>query len=326
MNTYFGLCVALCLGIFSLALFAGLVVAEAVAGLLRLGRRRPHSPFQLFSVRIFPFVFSAAVTLALALPAFLSLEPRQTGEVPELYLIVLTAMSLFLLAKIAVRLLRLLIFTARLSCHWRRSATRANLTASMPVFRITTPANLFAVVGIFRPKVFIGKDAFDCLTREELEAAIAHESAHVRSLDNLKRTLLSITRLPRLFRHLNWLDGAWSEATELAADEEALGGRSAVDLISALIKIGRLQVNRTGTLDGPSVASCHLVISGEYSSIALRLERLRHFVEDPQPLIAPPHRQSWSAIILAFAAVVAYWSALPMTLRATHMLMEVMAK
>ena len=325
MNTYFGLCVALCLGIFSLALFAGLAVAEAAAGLLRLGRRRPHSPFKLFSLRVFPFVFSAAVTLALALPAFLSLEPRQTGEVPELYLIVLTAVSLFVLATIAVRLLRLLISTARLSRHWRQSATRATLTASMPVFRIATSATLFAVVGTFRPKVFIGKDAFDCLTREELEAAIAHESAHVRSLDNLKRTLLSITRLPRLFRHLNWLDGAWSEASELAADEEALSGRSAVDLISALIKVGRLQVNRTG-LDGPSVAACHLLSSSQYSSMARRLEHLRHFVEDPQPPVAPRRRQSWTTNILAFSAVLAYWSALPILLRATHALMEVMAK
>ena len=326
MNTYFGLCVALCLGIFSLALFGGLLVAEAVAGLLRLGRRRPHSPFQLFLLRVFPFAVSAAGTLALALPAFLSLEPRQTGEVPELYLIVLAAVSLFLLATIAVRLLQLLIFTARLSRHWRQDATRANLTASMPVFRITTPATLFAVVGTFRPKVFIGKDAFDCLTREELEAAIAHESAHVRSLDNLKRTLLSITRLPRLFRHLNRLDEAWSEATELAADEEALSGRSAVDLISALIKVGRLQANRTALLDRPSVAACHLVPSSEYSLMALRLEHLRHFVEDSQPPVAPPRRQSWTAIILAFAAVFAYWLALPMLLPATHMLMEVMAK
>ena len=326
MNTYFGLCVALCLGTFSLALFAGLVVAEAVAGLLRLGRRRPHSPFQLFSLRIFPFAFSTAVTLALALPAFLSLEPRQTGEVPELYLIVLTAVSLFLLATIGVRLLRLLISTARLSRHYRQSATRTTLTASMPVFRITTSATLFAVVGTFRPKVFIGRDAFDCLTREELEAAIAHESAHVRSLDNLKRTLLSITRLPRLFRHLNWLDGAWSEAAELKADEEALGGRSALGLISALIKIARLQVNRTGLLDRPSVAACHLVSSSQYASMARRLEHLRHFVEDSQPPVTPSRRESWAAIILVFAAVLAYWSALPMLLPATHMLMEVMAK
>jgi len=326
MNTYFGLCVALCLGTFSLALFPGLVVAEAVAGLLRLGRRRPHSPFQLFSLRIFPFAFSTAVTLALALPAFLSLEPRQTEEVPELYLIVLTAVSLILLVIIAVRLLQLLIFTARLSRHWRQDATRANLTASMPVFRITTPPKLFAVVGTFRPKVFIGKDAFDCLTREELEAAIAHESAHVRSRDNLKRTLLSITTLPRLFRQLNWLDGAWSEASELAADEEALRGRSVMDLISALIKVGRLQVNRTAPLDRPSVASCHLVSSSEYSPMARRLEHLRHFVEGSQPPLAPPRRQSWTAIILAFGAVLAYWSALPMLLPATHMLMEVMAK
>src|SRR5205807_4824700 len=95
--------------------------------------------------------------------------------------------------------------------------------------------------------------------------------AHVSSLDNLKQFLLRITRLPR------WTDAAWTNASEIAADESALArGASVLDLSSALVKVGRL--SHGCPLREPVVAS-HLLPVTTGSSLEMRVTHLQRLLE-----------------------------------------------
>jgi beta-lactamase regulating signal transducer with metallopeptidase domain len=110
-----------------------------------------------------------------------------------------------------------------------------------PVYRVENSASLVAVAGIFRPRIFVAREITETLSQDELRAALAHEMAHVSSFDNLKQLLLKITRAPRWLKALHNVDAEWTDASEIAADHEALaGGTSVLDLSSALIKVGRL--------------------------------------------------------------------------------------
>jgi hypothetical protein len=81
------------------------------------------------------------------------------------------------------------------------------------------------------------------LTPDEIVAALAHESGHLATRDNLKRGLLRACRDSLLIIPCGRsLDSAWSEASECAADEYAAreGRERALDLASALVKIARM--------------------------------------------------------------------------------------
>jgi hypothetical protein len=326
MNTYSGLCVVLCLGIFSLSLFASAAAAEALAALLSYfgrGKRFMRSPALLFTLRIFPFAFSLALTVSLALPAYLLLEPGETGEAPQTYLLALAGVALFALVVFAVRLLRLLSTTSRVLRHWHKNAIRIDIPAPVPIFQIEAPPALFAVVGMFKPRVFVGREALTCLTQEELEAAISHELAHVRSLDNIKRTLLKVTRLPICFRNLRTIDSAWADAAELQADERSLAQTSAVDLSSAIVKIARLQVLPWAVTMQP-VPACHLVSSNQSSAMAVRLERLRSLLE--MPTYSAAARNKYVIPWLIGVAILAYCVEVQSLLSITHRVMEALVK
>ena len=321
MNTYFWLCAALCLGIFALALFGSSLAANLAAGLLRRFRfgNRGCSPALLFLLRTLPFTFSLFLTVGLALPAFLLLEPRQTRESPEPFLIASAVLSVATLGVIAGRAVRHVRTSQRVLQSWLAGAERIEIGLPLPVFRVKSSPSLFAVAGILNPKVLIGHEALKCLSREELYAAIAHELAHVRFFDNLKRLVLSATRFPQFLSHLRSLDAAWCEAVELAADEEALNRQvSALDLGSAIVKIGRLRPCAI-----PSVPVCHLVSSEPSSTMALRLEHLCQMMDQPDSM-QPSGSRSIQCVFLIL--MLSYLLILPFALEFTHRVMESLVK
>jgi hypothetical protein len=272
----------------------------------------------LFCLRMFPSVFAFAATSALVLPAFLRLEPRQTRETPEAYLIVLAALSVFLLATIAFRLVRAWWATTRAMHAWHQGAERIDCSARVPVFRVEIPGSFFVVTGIFKPRIYIGSEAMASLEPEELRAAVCHESAHVSSFDNCKRLLLSVTRLPHWFSGLRALDFAWVEAAECAADEETVvrQGIPALDLSSAIVKIARLRAPG----DWPLVAASQLVMPSQPCTMAQRLRRLRLLLENPSPAFSSPSGPKLPVIVAI--AVVGYLMELPSLLAMTHRAME----
>jgi beta-lactamase regulating signal transducer with metallopeptidase domain len=75
------------------------------------------------------------------------------------------------------------------------------------------------------------------LNENELARAIAHESAHIRNHDNIKKLALRVCHYPPSLS----LEHSWLEALEIAADQSAVNSkREALDLASALVKSSRL--------------------------------------------------------------------------------------
>ncbi|MFN2578570.1 MAG: M48 family metalloprotease, partial [Pyrinomonadaceae bacterium] len=111
--------------------------------------------------------------------------------------------------------------TNQLTRKWLSQSERIDLPGiQIPALRITHPFPIIAIVGTFRPRLFIAREVLLSLNQEELAAAIAHECGHLSARDNLKRTLLRICRDTLLLVPFGRaVDRAWAECAESAADE-----------------------------------------------------------------------------------------------------------
>lgn len=241
----------------------------------------------LFVVRVFPLLLALAVTLGLVLPSIFEYEPRSGGESVSLRLFLLAALGGLIVIGITFRCLRVLWTTHRAQRHWRAHSELLRTTETgLPVYCSKEATPLLAVTGIFRPKVFVARKVRENLSASELSAAIAHELAHIRSLDNLKQLLLKITQPPRWLNLFHQSDAAWLNASEMAADEGALAsGASALDLSSALVKVGRL--SGAGQM-GAMVAASHLLPAE--SAIAMRVMHLEKLLASEGQATAPQYR------------------------------------
>src|SRR6478752_4857384 len=152
----------------------------------------------LFGIRLLPLAIACVLTLGLALPAFLVFEPHSTKEGIGLQLAALAGLGGLVAARIMARGWRILRDTMRTQRAWLEHSQRMKIEGiDLPVFRLESGSALLAVAGIFRPRIFVSSEIIKSLTVPELRAALAHEIAHVSSLDNLKQFLLKITRPPR---------------------------------------------------------------------------------------------------------------------------------
>ena len=324
MNPFWLLCVTLSLAVFFLAGAAGTLLANTAAWLSwRFGNKSQllHSPGLLFTLRMFPLAFGAAITLGFALPSFLLLEPERSAEAPEPYLIAFACLAVAAVGSIAIRWLYLLSRSVKTVRKLKQGAELLRLSFSIPVYRVQSPESLIAVVGIFSPKVFVGTTAIASLSCEELQAAIAHELAHVRSLDNLKQLLLTITRLPQFFASLAKVDTQWSAAAELMADTNALRqGTSPLELSSAIVKVGRLRSTPSPVF---SVPGCHLIPPDGSSCLAIRIQHLHDALDAPSKPTTQHPDFRWFLFLLGTTG---YLLVLPAALPVVHRWMEWLVK
>jgi Zn-dependent protease with chaperone function len=244
----------------------------AFAGRIRAGRAANF----LFIFRALPFMLGIVASIGLVLPAFLEFEPYSTHERPGLALLVLAGLGLFIMLAMAWRCWRIVRETWNLQRRWLKNA--APLMAGfkgIPVFCVQDSASLVAVAGIFVPRIFISQNVANALNGAELEAALSHELAHIGARDNFKQFVLKMTQAPRFLRSLAAIDSLWTGTAELAADERAIAhGASALELSSALVKVGRLSFEQRS----PLLAASHLV-EGCSSATSARVGHLRHLLE-----------------------------------------------
>lgn len=195
-------------------------------------------------LRTLPLVGGVTIVALLFAPAYLTHEPRENHEEITLNLAIVAFFSLVGVVLAVVRGIVSWRATARLRVDWLRNAERIDLPGiTMPAFRIEHQFPVVAIVGTFRPRLFIATQILQSLSDDELSAALAHEVGHVIARDNLKRGLIRACRDMLLIIPCGRrLDSAWKEASEAAADEYAAGRDRMVglDLASALVKIARL--------------------------------------------------------------------------------------
>jgi|SRR6185312_2804775 len=317
MSEFAILCVTVCLAATALSIAAGVLATQVIwVCISRIGLHRSilHYPSLLFVIRTLPLSFPVGIVSFAVLPSFFLLEPRQTTERPDWWLAALAMCSLLALGFFTVKLAQTLIRTRRTEREWMQSACRLDVPAEVPIYELQNPDSLVAVLGVFSPRIFVGKRILASLTPEELKAAVAHEVAHVRSLDNLKQALLSATGISWLSRPI---DRAFRSAAEISADSRAMCCRiSPLDLGSAIVKVARLRAAV------PSIAASHLVPDFEGSTLQLRVHNLQTLFPDEKSH-SRGERYGW---VIAAMLLIIYLARLQLWLALAHKLTEMLVR
>jgi Zn-dependent protease with chaperone function len=199
---------------------------------------------RLLVLRFLPSVFALGTVGGLVVPAFVWLEPYRSvaaGERLGGTTLALAAAGAIVLMWSATRGAISVFVNRRRMSALLRDAER-NRVHGATVHVGDSPV----LDGLVRPRLFASKSVLEGLTEEEFDCAVAHELAHHRAHDNLKRRLLAFA--PDLIGSTSTareLESAWKRSAEVEADAAAAGNEvQAVALASALIKVARLAAGK----------------------------------------------------------------------------------
>ena len=279
--------------------------------LSRMSSAQRHANL-LFWARVFPLLASGFLTLLLVVPSFVLREPRSIDE--DIFVpLVLGIACLFLFALGAFRVAAAQMRASRVIADWLKDANALDAGITAPTFRSNCGTPPLTLVGVYSPRVLVSEATVTLLNRDELRVAVAHEIAHMRSHDNLKKLVFHCSPFPGM----SGLENAWQDAAELAADDGAVTSISeALDLATALIKLSRLMPVR----NNPAFT---MALVGGSSSVRGRVERLLAWNENK----ARPTQIRWRyalppllAMILCTIAV--YGDVLTATHRITEWLVR----
>lgn len=198
----------------------------------------------LCAMRVGPPALALTSVALFLVPSYLVYEPYATGEIVSKKLAAMAIVSSLGVTLAVSRAFRSWFATRSLRREWLAGATQIRLPGiEIPAFRIVSSFPIVAVVGTFKPRLFIAESVLNTLREEELTAAIAHERGHLFAHDNFKRSLLRACRdVLMIVPCGRSLDRAWAEAAECAADEHAAqqSAETALNLASALVKIAKM--------------------------------------------------------------------------------------
>ena len=198
----------------------------------------------IFALRTMPVFAALTFVFGLVLPAYVLFEPAKSDETIGAKMALVMAVATLGIAIAAFRIFASSWRTRRLVSEWMQFAKPINIAGvSIPSYKLDHAFPVFAVVGVLRQRLFVATQVLDVLDEAELAAVITHELGHIKALDNLKRVAMRLCGDLLVFPLGRFLDRSWIDASELAADEYAVGqhGRaSALNLAAALVKIARM--------------------------------------------------------------------------------------
>jgi Zn-dependent protease with chaperone function len=321
------LVLALLLTINATATLAAAGMGRLSTRLLRKCSARTRAEI-LFVMRIGPPVIAIVAVVAFMIPSYLQYEPYATSETVSLKLGALATISAVGVALAIWRGLRSWLATRSLLKEWLAASTSIKLdTITVPTFVLQHSFPIIAVVGAFRPRLFIASHVLESLTEEELAAAIAHEYGHLAAQDNFKRSVMRVSRAALLIIPCGrWLDRAWSEASESAADEHAAQRSSmvALNLASALVRIARM-IPKGQQQIMPASVSAFLPGAEDPPRVRVRVRRLVELAAtDPRLLgsSAPLVRFLPWLVLTLFVAVSVTFESRPQVLASVHGFVE----
>ena len=326
---FYLLCAALCLSVLFVVTAGAtalcLLVARSLS--LRFENLKPRTAANwLFAIRLLPVFTACVVAFGFVLPAFLKLEPRSTAEGMSLKLATLALAGATLIVTVAMRIARSLQATAQVEGDWRKRSHELHMTGfSSPLYCVEGAFPFLAVTGLLRPRVYLGRPVVELLSLAEMQAALAHEMAHVRSFDNLKQLLLKSLRWPGAFDSLIAGFSTWVHASEAAADEEAVAaGAMALDLSSALVKMGRIA---RGNIPTPQILASQFTPYAAASSLPARIARLERLLEDGPPVVKVRPLGNGTIFALSLAAgILAYAAGINAILPWIHDALELLVR
>lgn len=270
-----------------------------------LPQSRRRTANMIFALRVLPITAAIVFVIAFIVPSFLMFEPEDSGETFGPKMAVVVGISAFGVIAAATRVFISWRRTSRLTSEWMRDAEPIEIDGvDLPSFKMRHPFPVIAVVGVFNAKLFVAEQIFDLLTKDEMSAAIIHEAGHIAGRDNLKRVLMRTCADLLILPLGKSLDKMWSEAVETAADEFVAtrgGKRSALDLASALIKIGRV----TPAENSRAVASAAYLIDPKDASLAARIDRLINLADkvDTEAVLSARSKTGWLLPVVVVSLV-----------------------
>jgi beta-lactamase regulating signal transducer with metallopeptidase domain len=281
----------------------GFVVANTILSLLtvlvwrgvRSSRPRAGS---LLVLRMLPAIGSAGLVLGLVVPAFWSFEPRATAERPGPALVVFVILAGLLIGAGLQRAIASGLHTRRLEHRWKAAAV-SSTSPGLPViaYRVPSDMPLAALVGVVRPRLFLSGQFLDALSAGERRSVLEHEVGHLRSFDNLKRTMMRLA--PDCLGFLSagaQIERAWAIAAEEDADDHAAGPDRArsLDLAGALLKASRMA----------PIRCAHASNFCDEGTIARRVARLLNDAPEHREQARPfAPRIAWTLALLGTCAI-----------------------
>jgi Zn-dependent protease with chaperone function len=303
---------------FAINAIVTILVSRAAGYLTR--QNHVGAPAFWLALRLLPATASCAFVAVFFIPSYWRYEPRELVEGFDATRAVVALAGLVLCALGVVRGTLAWARAGARVRRWLRVAQPIVLADTIvPAYRLDVDQPMMALVGIFRPRLFVTRGTLDALTDDELRAGVAHEIGHRRAADNLKR--LAMRAAPDLLSALpaaRAIERRWAAASEHLADGRASDGVDAADkrrvrcaLASALVKIARLTPSCRAPLGEPIST---LVDGGD---IAARVHRLL----DDTP--ADPRRWPAWAFAATLAGGTAALTSYAPALRAVHLVTEV---
>ena len=324
--------------VLALLLAINATATMAAAGFGRLSKRwlrkcsaRARAEI-LFVMRIGPPVIALVALVAFMSPSYLIYEPHKTEEFVSWKLGTLAALSAVGVALATLRGLRSWLATRSLLKQWLATSTPIQVDGiGVPTFVVQHAFPLIAVVGALRPRLFIAHQVLESLSHDELAAAIAHECGHLAAHDNLKRSVMRISRAALLLIPCGRsLDRAWSDASESAADEHAAQRSSlvALNLASALVRIAKMIPNGQRQMM-PASVSTFLAGDEDIPRVKVRVRRLVELAaSEPRQLVSSARLfrlMPWLALT-AFVITGVSIESRPQVLAAVHAFLEQVVK
>ena len=278
----------------------------------------------IFLFRVLPLTIAIIVTFGFIVPAFVLYEPATPEETIGLKMAAIVCISAFGLAAAVYRIVASWWQTRQLIGDWMVTSKPVEIEGvSMPAYKLRHPFPVIAVVGIFRPRIFVAEQVFSELDKPELIAALSHEAGHISAFDNLNRVAMRVCRDLLVFPLGKSLDNGWLLAAESAADEYAAvrgGSGYALNLASALVKIGRITPHEQ-TQRLPIAA---YLIEPDDTSLAQRVEGLLSFADKPFGVsVRSPYFNAmvWATVAMTAVAAILVRTSTPF-LEAVHHVTE----
>jgi len=167
---------------------------------------------------------------------------------------------------------------------------------------LASPGNLgIATVGLIRPQIIVAPELVKLMDERAMQAALAHERAHVRHLDPLRIWIAQmVTDLQWPWASAHRRFQTWLAALEQARDDEARAeGIEGSDLAAALVASIRYHRGQQGA------GVCAPLIGDDRSTLEARIERLLRPLETSPRNSSPTHLQLGLLVTSALAVALA---------------------
>lgn len=296
-----------------------LAVCTTAPGAMRIGESmRPRSGARfLLALRLLPVTLAALAVAGLCVPSYLWLETNEATERVGLACCAMALLGMLMCAKSLARAVRAAALSVQQSKRCKCEGRTECDGDSLPLTVMNSNTPVLALAGLTRPRVIVSRRVLQTLSGEELDAALAHERAHRKSGDNLKRLVLFLA--PEIFpfsRTFARLDRCWARLIEWAADDEATAGDSerSVSLAAALVHMARMGA-------APAVSPLASSFLGNDRDLSTRVDRLLGLA----PVPAKPPRRARAMLSVAAAVISALVIAAmirPATFLSVHHLLE----